>query len=193
MRCVQGVGLCHGIAGNGYSLLSLYRLTGDEAHLCRAQHFGAFAAEHWRQLYDVPDSPASLYLVNGWPSIDVSQQQSPAWCSARVAPAARLRMLRAHPFCHLMLSGAQEVAAWLRVVPVALRRVWRERSASGLICRTRTTLNSLASSCNLHAAGARSVVASLCSIGLAARQLFAVRCCPESVCHVQLTVRASAA
>ena len=63
-RChAQGVGLCHGIAGTGYALLSLYRLTRNETHLCRAQHFGAFAAEHWRQLYNVPDAPASLYLV----------------------------------------------------------------------------------------------------------------------------------
>ena len=60
---LQGIGLCHGIAGNGYSLLSLYRLTWDETHLRRAQHFGAFMAEHWQQLYEVPDWPASLYLV----------------------------------------------------------------------------------------------------------------------------------
>ena len=60
---LQGVGLCHGIAGNGYALLSLYQLTDDEMHLWRAQHFGAFMAEHWQQLYEVPDAPAALYLV----------------------------------------------------------------------------------------------------------------------------------
>ena len=27
------VGLCHGVAGNGYSFLTLYRLTGDEGYL----------------------------------------------------------------------------------------------------------------------------------------------------------------
>ena len=60
---MQGVGLCHGVAGNGYALLSLYQLTGDGTHLQRAQHFGAFMAEHWQELYEVPDAPAALYLV----------------------------------------------------------------------------------------------------------------------------------
>ena len=33
----KGPGLCHGVSGNGYALLALYRCTGDEVHLQRAQ------------------------------------------------------------------------------------------------------------------------------------------------------------
>ena len=62
--CLQGVGLCHGIAGNAYSFLSLYRLTQDQLWLGRAQQFALFMAEHWRQLLPVPDEPFSLFEVS---------------------------------------------------------------------------------------------------------------------------------
>ena len=32
----KGYGLCHGVAGNGYVFLQLYRLTGEDYHLHRA-------------------------------------------------------------------------------------------------------------------------------------------------------------
>ncbi|KAK2096052.1 Glutathione S-transferase lancl1, partial [Saguinus oedipus] len=32
----KGYGICHGTAGNGYSFLSLYRLTQDKKYLYRA-------------------------------------------------------------------------------------------------------------------------------------------------------------
>lgn len=57
----KGVGLCHGIAGSGYALLSHARATGDAQQLRRAQQFALFAAQHWQQLYPVPDAPASLF------------------------------------------------------------------------------------------------------------------------------------
>lgn len=60
---VQGVGLCHGIAGNGYSFLTLFRATKDPTDLNRAQLFAQLAAEKWQKLYSVPDSPASLFEV----------------------------------------------------------------------------------------------------------------------------------
>lgn len=60
---LQGVGLCHGIAGSGYALLSHARATGDARQLRRAQQFALFAAQHWQQLYPVPDAPASLSEV----------------------------------------------------------------------------------------------------------------------------------
>jgi lantibiotic modifying enzyme len=61
----QGVGLCHGIAGNGYAFLTLYRATGELRDLQRAQRFAEYAAAHWRQLRTVPDNPSSLFEV-GW-------------------------------------------------------------------------------------------------------------------------------
>lgn len=60
---LQGVGLCHGIAGSGYALLSHGRATGDKRQLRRAARFALFAADHWRELYAVPDAPASLFEV----------------------------------------------------------------------------------------------------------------------------------
>ncbi len=120
----QGVGLCHGMAGNGYALLSLYRLTGDETHLRRAQHFGAFMAEHWRDLYEVPDAPAALYLVCLLPLTTL------------------LGYPVAVPWIWLMcLTGER------------LRRGWREQQASGRICKTQTMPDSPATSsdCSLVA------------------------------------------
>ena len=60
---LQGVGLCHGMGGNGYALLDLYRATGESKHLERAQRFAHCIANSWQQLYSVPDRPASLYEV----------------------------------------------------------------------------------------------------------------------------------
>ena len=60
---LQGVGLCHGIAGSGYALLSHGRATGDERQLRQAARFAQFAADHWQELCAVPDAPASLFEV----------------------------------------------------------------------------------------------------------------------------------
>ncbi len=72
----KGVGLCHGIAGNAYCFLSLYRArkrhesphksTSDcksktTEWLQWAEHFAIFAIEHFDDLKDVPDHPYSLY------------------------------------------------------------------------------------------------------------------------------------
>jgi hypothetical protein len=68
----KGSGLCHGVAGNGYAFVTLWRLTGDETHLCRAMGFAsmlynsdllAAAADYHdpqRAVVGVPDSPCSL-------------------------------------------------------------------------------------------------------------------------------------
>ena len=63
MSATQGLGLCHGISGNAYALLSAHRLTGDARRLRQAAHFGAFMAQHWQQLLSVPDRPLSLFEV----------------------------------------------------------------------------------------------------------------------------------
>ncbi len=57
------MGLCHGMSGNAYALLSLYHVTKDDLYKCRAQHFGQFMADHWKELKDIPDAPLSLYEV----------------------------------------------------------------------------------------------------------------------------------
>jgi hypothetical protein len=57
----KGLGLCPDISGSAFALLSLHRATGDARQLARAQQMGAFKARHWRQLYVIPDRPASLF------------------------------------------------------------------------------------------------------------------------------------
>jgi hypothetical protein len=57
----KGHGLCHGTAGNGYALLKLHALTGDELWLVRARRFAVHAleqverswAEHGRGRYSL--------------------------------------------------------------------------------------------------------------------------------------------
>jgi len=58
----KGPGICHGVAGNGYVLLCMYRATGATKWLCRAQQFGHFIAnETGRQDWQNPDRPYSLF------------------------------------------------------------------------------------------------------------------------------------
>jgi hypothetical protein len=63
----KGVGLCHGIGGNGLVLLQLYQATGDELWLSRAMAFARFAIERCADkespLVREPDDPWGL--VNG--------------------------------------------------------------------------------------------------------------------------------
>jgi hypothetical protein len=70
----KGPGLCHGTAGNGYALLVLFELTGDEEWLARARVFAMHAlaqveearAEHRRGRYTLwtGDAGAALYLAD---------------------------------------------------------------------------------------------------------------------------------
>lgn len=57
----KGVGLCHGISGNSYALLSLARVESGDLWLLRAQHYTHFAASSLEELELVPDHPYSLY------------------------------------------------------------------------------------------------------------------------------------
>lgn len=58
----KGPGICHGVAGNGYVHLLLYRLTGDFKHLYRANKFAEFLdSESFKREARTPDRPMSLY------------------------------------------------------------------------------------------------------------------------------------
>lgn len=58
----KGPGICHGVAGNGYVFLLLYRLTGDNKHLHRALRFAEFMfTPEFHKGAHTPDSPYSLY------------------------------------------------------------------------------------------------------------------------------------
>ncbi|KAG7197174.1 hypothetical protein KM043_007255 [Ampulex compressa] len=58
----KGPGICHGIAGNGYVFLLLYRLTSDKLHLYRAVKFAEFMnSSQFLKEARTPDQPYSLY------------------------------------------------------------------------------------------------------------------------------------
>lgn len=63
---LRKVGLCHGISGNAYTFLALYRLLQEERHLHRAKAFGCFLLDRARDLIDSGemhggDHPYSLF------------------------------------------------------------------------------------------------------------------------------------
>lgn len=58
----KGPGICHGIAGNGYAFLVLYRLTNDEKYLYRATKFVEFLTRReFLENARTPDREYSLY------------------------------------------------------------------------------------------------------------------------------------
>merc|ERR1719206_117052 len=57
----KGSGLCHGVAGNGYTFLHLYQATGEELWLYRATMFGQWTTELVRRDQIIPDRPLSLF------------------------------------------------------------------------------------------------------------------------------------
>lgn len=57
----KGPGICHGVAGNGYVFLLLYKLTGNKLYLYRAAKFADFMNSEEFESARVPDYPYSLY------------------------------------------------------------------------------------------------------------------------------------
>lgn len=60
---MKGPGLCHGVAGNGYALLRMHRVTSKEAYLYQAECFAAFmeSADFLLGGARRPDNPHSLF------------------------------------------------------------------------------------------------------------------------------------
>ncbi len=58
----KGPGICHGVSGNGFGHMLLYRLTNDTKHLYRAIKFAEFLkTETFNTEARIPDSPYSLF------------------------------------------------------------------------------------------------------------------------------------
>lgn len=58
----KGPGLCHGVAGNGYAFLLMFRLTGDKQYLYKATKFIHFlSCSLFEKFSRTPDRPYSLY------------------------------------------------------------------------------------------------------------------------------------
>uniref|UniRef100_A0AC34GCK7 LanC-like protein n=1 Tax=Panagrolaimus sp. ES5 TaxID=591445 RepID=A0AC34GCK7_9BILA len=61
----KGPGLCHGVSGNGYAFLMMYRLTNDDTYLTKAKLFGLIMMNpDFQKQARVPDRPWSLF--EGW-------------------------------------------------------------------------------------------------------------------------------
>lgn len=59
---LKGPGICHGVAGNGYVFLIMYRLTNEPRYLYFAVKFMEFLTNPlFLQYAKVPDCPFSLY------------------------------------------------------------------------------------------------------------------------------------
>ncbi|XP_053659362.1 lanC-like protein 3 homolog [Anopheles marshallii] len=58
----KGPGICHGVAGNGYAFLLMYRLTGEKCYLYRAAKFAEFLnSTLFAEQLLAPDRAYSLY------------------------------------------------------------------------------------------------------------------------------------
>ncbi|KAF6024460.1 LANCL2 [Bugula neritina] len=57
----KGYGICHGVAGNAYTFLSLYKLSKDKKHLHRACQFALWCCDYGRHGCRTPDRPYSLF------------------------------------------------------------------------------------------------------------------------------------
>ncbi|XP_076827463.1 lanC-like protein 2 [Brachyhypopomus gauderio] len=57
----KGYGLCHGTAGNGYTFLSLYKLTQEPKYLYRACKFAEWCLDYGTHGCRIPDRPYSLF------------------------------------------------------------------------------------------------------------------------------------
>src|SRR5205085_1765169 len=57
----KGYGICHGVAGNGYAFLHLFKVTGECRYLHRALKFAEFIFDYGRHGCRIPDTPYSLF------------------------------------------------------------------------------------------------------------------------------------
>ncbi|OON14916.1 hypothetical protein X801_09286 [Opisthorchis viverrini] len=57
----KGPGICHGVAGSGYALLLMFRLTGELVYLHRAAMFATFMQSDTFRQARRPDCPHSLF------------------------------------------------------------------------------------------------------------------------------------
>ncbi|KAH7725575.1 Lanthionine synthetase C-like protein [Aphelenchoides avenae] len=58
----KGPGICHGVAGNGYAFLLMYRLTGEQDYLNKAKAFANIMMDtNFQKAARTPDFPYSLF------------------------------------------------------------------------------------------------------------------------------------
>ncbi|CRH00409.1 G-protein coupled receptor, putative [Plasmodium relictum] len=57
----KGLGLCHGISGNGIIFLYLYNYTKDKIWYLRSLKYALFSIKYFDRFYNLPDRPDSLF------------------------------------------------------------------------------------------------------------------------------------
>lgn len=57
----KGYGICHGVAGNGYCFLRLFKLTQENRYLYRAWRFAEFCCAYGKHGCRIADRPYSLF------------------------------------------------------------------------------------------------------------------------------------
>lgn len=57
----KGYGICHGVSGNAYTFLHLYKLTGNLKHLYRAVKFAEWCFDYGKHGCRIADRPFSLF------------------------------------------------------------------------------------------------------------------------------------
>lgn len=57
----KGYGICHGVSGNAYTFLALYKQTGDQVYLHRALKFAEWTFSYGEHNCRTPDTPYSLF------------------------------------------------------------------------------------------------------------------------------------
>jgi hypothetical protein len=125
---VQGVGLCHGISGNGFALLAMARSTGQPHYLRAARAFALYAAQHWQELYEVPDRPASLFEVRmccvcvcgGC----VAKGRRGAWAGVSYDKSSRGSARVDSMFGSVLHGALSHVSLWVVISIEAPRSIW---------------------------------------------------------------------
>lgn len=71
---LKRVGICHGVSGNAYSFLSLYRLTKNKEYLYRAKAFACFLLDRANQLIAEGIMHSGVLAVRGtsWDNLPAS-------------------------------------------------------------------------------------------------------------------------
>lgn len=57
----KGMGLCHGIPGNGIIFLYIYNYTKNRIWYIRATQYALYCIKNFKQLHNIPDRPDSLF------------------------------------------------------------------------------------------------------------------------------------
>ncbi|KNC37296.1 G-protein coupled receptor [Plasmodium falciparum RAJ116] len=89
----KGLGLCHGISGNGIVLLYLYNYTQNKIWYSRAYKYALFCIKYFDKFCNIPDRPLSLFEANLFFSYNIIRMLQNI-CEAKEEHFANKKMIR---------------------------------------------------------------------------------------------------